>query len=125
MITTILIVDDDADILFLYQKIIEQIGFEVVGTANNGEEAIELYKSFKIKPDIILMDHRMPKKNGLEATKEILNVSDHTKIIFASADRSIENQALSVGAVSFKKKPFSIERLKKNILKAMNLTQSI
>lgn len=67
----------------------------------------------------------MPKKNGLEATKEILSISNHTKIIFASADRSVEKEALSIGAVKFKKKPFSIERLKKNILKVINLTQQI
>ncbi|MFX1500811.1 MAG: response regulator [Promethearchaeota archaeon] len=119
---TILLVDDDTDILFLYQKMIERIGFEVVGTAINGEEAVELFKSFQIKPDIILMDHRMPKKNGIDATKEILNISNHAKIIFASADRSVEKEALSIGAVSFKEKPFSMEKLKDNILKAMNLT---
>ena len=125
MITTILIVDDDTDILFLYQKMIERIGFKVIGTANNGEKAVQLYKSFQIKPDVILMDHRMPKKNGLEATKEILSISNRSKIIFASADKSIEKQALSIGAVSFKKKPFSIERLKNNILKVINFTQQI
>lgn len=103
MIIKILIVDDDTDILFLYQKMIERIGFEVIGTAKNGEEAVQLYKSHEIKPDIILMDHRMPKKNGLEASKEILSISDHTKIIFASADKSVEEEARSLGVVSFKK----------------------
>ncbi|MFX1365970.1 MAG: response regulator [Promethearchaeota archaeon] len=120
---SILIVDDDTDILFLYQKMIERIGFEVMGIALNGEEAVQLFKSFQRKPDIILMDHRMPKKNGLEATKEILSINNNSKIIFASADKSVEKEALSVGAISFKEKPFSMENLKNNILKAMNLTQ--
>ncbi len=116
-------VDDDTDILLLYQKMLEHIGFEVVGTANNGEEAVQLFKSFQRKPDIILMDHRMPKKNGIETTKEILTINNHSKIIFTSADSSIEKEALSVGALSFLKKPFSLESLKENILKAMISTQ--
>ncbi len=123
MITTVLIVDDDTDILFLYQKMLECIGVEVVGTALDGEEAVQIFKSFQRKPDIILMDHRMPKKNGLEATKEILSINNRVKIIFASADSSIEKEALSVGAISFKEKPFSIEKIKNNLLKAMNLNQ--
>ncbi|MFW9988296.1 MAG: response regulator, partial [Candidatus Odinarchaeota archaeon] len=76
MITTVLIVDDDTDILFLYQKMLECIGVKVVGTALDGEIAVQLFKSFQIKPDIILMDHRMPKKNGIEATKEILSINN-------------------------------------------------
>ncbi|MFX0029305.1 MAG: response regulator [Candidatus Hermodarchaeota archaeon] len=116
-------VDDDLEILFLYQKMIEYIGFEVIGVANDGDEAVELYRCFKNKPDIILMDHRMPKKNGLEATKEILNIDCSTKIIFTSADVSIKDEALAIGAVSFKQKPFSIENLKNNILKVIDLIQ--
>ncbi|MFW9988851.1 MAG: response regulator [Candidatus Odinarchaeota archaeon] len=123
MITSsILIVDDDREILLLYQKMLEHIGFEVVGTANNGEEAVQLFKSFQRKPDIILMDHRMPKKNGVEATKEILSISNHSKIIFTSADNSIKKEALSVGAVTFLKKPFSIEKLRQSILNVINST---
>ena len=62
----------------------------------------------------------MPKKNGIEATKEILKLSNHSKIIFTSADSSIKEEALAAGAVSFKKKPFAIEDLKSNIEKIYN-----
>ena len=52
------------------------------------------------------MDHRMPVKNGIEATKEILANSSEIKpkIIFASADKTIKEIALSIGATSFKDK---------------------
>ncbi|MFX1371827.1 MAG: response regulator [Promethearchaeota archaeon] len=124
MITiSILIVNDDTDLLFLYQKMIEHIGFEVVGIAFNGEKAVELYKLFQRKPDIILMDHRMPKIKGVEVTKEILNISNHSKIIFKCADKSVEKEILSIGAVSSLEKPFSLERLRKSILNVSNLTQ--
>jgi len=82
-----------------------------------------MYNRFSTKPDIILMDHRMPIKNGIEATKEIFqNSSDiKQKIIFISADRSIKETALSIGVISFKNKPFSLERLFNNIEKAASL----
>ena len=113
----ILIVEDEPHIQFLYKNLVSVLGYEVIGVASNGEEAINLYKSFSIEPDIILMDHRMPKKNGIEATKEILKISNHTKIIFVSADSSIREEAFSIGVASFKEKPFTIDKLKRNIEK--------
>jgi two-component system chemotaxis response regulator CheY len=86
-------------------------GFEVIAEAKNGEEAVNLYNSFSKKPDIILMDHRMPIKNGIEATKQILKMNTKTKIIFTSADNSIKKEALSIGAKSFLDKPFGIAQL--------------
>ena len=82
-----------------------------------------MYNRFSTKPDIILMDHRMPIKNGIEAAKEIFqNSSDlKPKIIFVSADRSIKETALSIGVISFKNKPFSLERLFNNIEKAASV----
>lgn len=116
---SILIVDDEPSIQFTFKHIFLAYGFEIAGIANNGEEAIGLFKSFVNKPDIILMDHRMPIKNGLEATKEILQLDNDTKIIFTSADSSIKNEALSLGAVSFQDKPFKIEKMIEEIYKAL------
>jgi len=76
-----------------------------------------MFKSFITKPDVILMDFRMPFKNGLEVTKEILKIDNNSKIIFTSADNSIKNLALSIGVISFKEKPFKHEKLIKNINK--------
>ena len=94
-------------------------GFEIAGVANNGEKAVSMFKSFLEKPEVILMDHRMPIKNGLEATKEILKIDNNTKIIFTSADESVKEDALAIGAFSFKNKPFEIEHLISNIEKAL------
>ena len=113
----VFIVEDEPNLQFLYKNIISNLGFEVIGTASDGEEAVNVYKSFSTEPDVILMDHRLPKKNGIEATKEILQASNHTKIIFISADSSIKEEALSIGVVSFKEKPFTIDKLKRNIEK--------
>ncbi len=80
-----------------------------------------MYKNFPIKPDIIIMDHRMPIKSGIEASKEILSINSEAKIIFASADTTIKEIALSIGVLCFKTKPFSNKKLIENIEKALRI----
>ena len=83
----------------------------MAGIAEDGEEAVKMFKSFRIKPKVILMDHRMPEKNGIKTSEEILSLDKKVKIIFVSADSSIKEEALSIGAFSFWEKPFTIEQL--------------
>jgi len=116
----ILIVEDDLSLQRLYEMMLITFGFEVVGKASNGKDAVELFLSLPLKPDIILMDHRMPLKNGIDASIEILKVNSQTKIIFTSADRSIANKALSIGVSSFIEKPFAITALHKEIERVHN-----
>ena len=56
----------------------------MIGKVNNGEEAVNLYRTFSNKPEIILMDHRMPIKNGIEATKAIIKINKNALIILLS-----------------------------------------
>ncbi len=107
----IFIVDDDQSLQRLYILILTGAGFEIIDTALNGKVAVEKFLSFKEKPDIILMDHRMPIKNGLDAMIEILQIETHEKIIFTSADISIKQKALSLGACEFIDKPFNMGKL--------------
>lgn len=99
----------------LYTLILKEIGFGIVKTANNGKEAIKKFKSDSENPDLIIMDYRMPIMNGIDTMIQILEIEERTKIIFASADDSIKESALSKGAISFLKKPFDIEDLQKII----------
>ena len=115
----IFIVEDDDALRVLYEKALKLNGYNVIGSARDGEEAVRMFKKFSNKPDIILMDHRMPIKNGLEAAKEILEITNKSKIIFASADKSVREEAISMGIVSFKDKPFTLEKLINNIKKAL------
>jgi len=123
-IINIFIVEDDNSLRLLYEKALNLSGYNVIGSAKDGDEAVNMYKRFETKPDVILMDHRMPIKNGIDATKEILHNSSNIKpkIIFVSADKTIKDLALSVGAISFKDKPFTLERLFSNIEKATKIT---
>ena len=107
----IFIVDDDESLQRLYELILREAGFEIIETAINGKEAIEKYNKLEIKPDIILMDHRMPIKNGLDSMVEILKTHNNAKIIFASADNSVKEKAKSLGACAFLDKPFKMQEL--------------
>lgn len=103
--------EDDRSIQTLYKKFLDLYDFNVVGTASNGEEAVQKFISFNKKPDIILMDHRMPVKDGIQATREILSIDSSINIIFASADKTIKDEAQKLGIIGFLEKPFSLEVL--------------
>jgi two-component system, chemotaxis family, protein-glutamate methylesterase/glutaminase len=107
---TILVVDDSEVIRFLFTKSLErEPDFRVVGTANNGVEAIEMAK--KHQPDIVLLDIEMPQMDGLTALPGILASSGDTKIFIISGDsRDSATKAvksLSLGASDFLLKPGS------------------
>jgi two-component system chemotaxis response regulator CheY len=108
---SIFIVDDDQSLQKLYSLILREAGFVIIDTAINGKDAIEKYHKLNAKPDVILMDHRMPIKNGLDAMTEILHINRDERIIFASADISVKQKAISLGAYAFLDKPFKMQVL--------------
>ncbi len=114
--------EDEFSLLRLYELVLTTFGHTIMGVAKDGEEAVQKYLNFTSKPDIIIMDHRMPKKNGIEATLEILEINKDAKIIFASADIEARKKAEMMGAFSFKTKPFSNEKLVRNVEKALKKT---
>lgn len=103
------IADDEPDIRVIYREILEEEGYDVLGEACSGEGCIEEITRMKTEPDIIIMDHRMLKMNGLEATRELLKLNPDFKIIFASADVSVKREALAAGAKVFLEKPFRMD----------------
>ena len=80
---------------------------------------VEHFKNLNKKPDIIILDYRMPNKNGIQILEEILQIDNTSKIIFASADNKIKIEALSKGAKFFLDKPFSLKELYKTVLKLL------
>lgn len=105
---TIFIVDDEPMLHELYGDILEISGHEIVANAYDGDEAVEIFKKMNEPPEVVIMDHRMPGKDGIETTKEILEINPDIKILFASADAAIKNDALASGACDFLSKPFAI-----------------
>jgi len=120
----VLIVEDDVSLLNLYEMVLQAHDYNVVGKAKNGNEAVSIYKSLLQKPDVVIMDHRMPIKTGLEASKEILEFDPNAKIIVATADKEIKKEMEALTIQSFKNKPFSNQRLINNIKKAMDQADS-
>ncbi len=117
MAIKVFIVEDEIDVLEMYREVMEDEGFDVVGWAFDGVEAVRRYAGLEQKPDVVIMDYRIPLKTGVEAAREIMSMDPEARIIFASADDSARKEALELGAVSFKKKPFTVDRLIENIEK--------
>ncbi len=92
-----------------YREILRIYGFDVVGWSYNGEEAIKKYRNLNPRPDVIIMDHRLPMKNGVETTQEILQIDPHARVLFVSADMSARSSAIANGAAGFLRKPFELK----------------
>jgi len=106
----VFVVDDEDFIRDLYKDMFESRGHTVF-SAKDGDEALKLIKDMPSKPDAVIMDHRMPGKDGIETTKEIRKFDPSIPIIFSSADETVRDKAISAGAVSFWTKPFPISML--------------
>jgi len=105
--------------LNLYKIILAEMGDYSVEFSTNGRDAVDNYRILSEKPKVIIMDHRMPVMNGFDAMIEILQLDGGTKIIFASADTTMRDLSISMGATAFLSKPFKIEDLMHLINKAI------
>ena len=101
----VLIVDDAIFMRNIIKDIFSSGGFEVVGEAANGLEAVEKFR--ELKPDLTTMDLVMPFKNGIEATREIVKADPKAVVIMCSAlgQEAMVMEAIEAGAVDFIVKP--------------------
>ncbi|WAM34165.1 response regulator transcription factor [Caldicellulosiruptor morganii] len=113
--TKVLIVDDDVLILDGLKVILELEGFEVVGLARNAKEAYEMCQSHK--PDVVLMDIRMPVEDGISGTKNIKADFPETKVIILTTFKDDEfiKGAISYGADGYILKSSSADHLVESI----------
>ncbi|MCD6254148.1 MAG: response regulator [Thermotogae bacterium] len=111
MAQKVLIVDDAAFMRMLLKDIITKAGYEVVGEAGNGVEAVQKYK--ELKPDMVTMDITMPQMDGIQAIKEIKKIDPDAKIIVCSAmgQQAMVVEAIQAGAKDFIVKPFQHSRV--------------
>ncbi|HTY75859.1 MAG TPA: response regulator [Candidatus Nanoarchaeia archaeon] len=112
---TILVADDSVYMRNLLKRILDESGYEVIGEASNGDEAIEKYQL--LKPDILLLDIVMGEgkiaKTGLDALRKIVAEDPQAKVVICSAldENNLVNDAMKAGAKSFVVKPFEPEKL--------------
>ncbi len=119
--TRLIVADDAPFIREIVRHALEKAGSIIlVGEAVDGVEAVEL--AMKARPDVILMDIIMPRKSGIEASKEILERLPGTRIIaFSTVDQeTMVMRALEAGCVSFMEKPFKGEDLIRAIQESMS-----
>lgn len=115
----ILVVDDAAFMRMMLKDILIKGGYQVVGEAANGLEAIDQYD--KLKPDLVTMDITMPKMEGIEALTRIKQNDPKARVIMCSAmgQQLMVVQAIQAGAKDFVVKPFQAERVLEAIKKVL------
>jgi two-component system, chemotaxis family, chemotaxis protein CheY len=120
MANKILIVDDAAFMRMMIKDILTKNGFDVVGEAADGSQAVDKYK--ELKPDLVTMDITMPEKDGIAALKEIKGFDSGAKIIMCSAmgQQAMVIDAIQAGAKDFIVKPFQADRVIEAIQKALS-----
>jgi len=115
----LLVVDDAPFIREIVRHVANANSIELVGEAADGVEAVEM--TLKLRPNVILMDIIMPRKSGIEATKEIKALHPEIKIIaFSTADQeTMVMRALEAGCCNFLVKPFKSEELVAMVMKSI------
>ncbi len=116
-----IMIADDSDAIRMVLKDVIQIGHhELVAEAVNGDEAVKIFNA--TKPDLLLLDLAMPKKDGLGVIKEIMATNPNAKIVMitASDNLKIMQECLKEGALSYVLKPFDFDQVLKIIAKSLN-----
>ncbi|MFW9998148.1 MAG: response regulator [Candidatus Odinarchaeota archaeon] len=122
---TIMIVDDDEDIVYLFEQFLEETGHEAVAKAYSGEQALDIYSKLfnehQHLPELVLIDYRMPGMDGLKLMDKILAINPSCKVIIVSADFTIKEKAVEKGAILFIEKPITVfEEFERAIEKCVN-----
>lgn len=116
----VLIVDDALFMRNMLKEIMSKGGFEVVGEAANGLEAIERYR--ELQPDLVTMDIVMPLKSGIEALGEIIQEFPEANIVMCSAlgQEALVVEAVETGAKDFIVKPFKEDQVLEIVHRIVN-----
>jgi len=113
----ILLVDDDVDLLENTSFMIQSMNYDVIA-ANDGDEAVSKYK--EMRPDLTIMDIRMPKMDGYEAFYKIKQYDANAKIVLISAyyvDEEKHQKAKAMSLLDIISKPYTFETIEDTIKK--------
>ena len=106
----VLIAEDEALIRLDLAEMLREEGYQVVGEAGDGQEAVELAES--LKPDLVIMDVKMPRRDGIDAAAEIAAKRIAPVVVLtAFSQRDLVEKARDAGAMAYLVKPFSISDL--------------
>lgn len=120
----ILIADDSAYARSILKDVLLRNGYDVVGEAENGKEALVLYE--KLKPDLVTLDIMMPEMSGIQALKEIKEQYPEAVVVMGAAmgQQNLVVDAMRSGAAEFYIKPVQAERVVEAVEIALNQRQT-
>ncbi len=102
----VLIAEDEALIRLDLAEMLKEEGYEVVGQAGDGQEAVDLADS--LRPDLVIMDVKMPRRDGIDAASEIASKRIAPIVVLtAFSQRELVERARDAGAMAYLVKPFS------------------
>ena len=104
----ILIAEDETLIRMDLAEMLRENGYEVIGEATNGEEAMTL--AAELKPDLTILDVKMPKVDGITAAEDIVRISP-VLMLTAFSQRDLVERALDAGVMAYVVKPFTVDDL--------------
>jgi signal transduction histidine kinase/DNA repair protein RadC len=112
-IETILLVDDENDIIAASRERLEDMGYDVL-VARDGNKALEILHDSETAIELVILDHIMPGITGLEVLGEILNLNPRPKVIMCSG-KEINNQIENLEGITFLRKPFTLDALSNTV----------
>lgn len=118
---TVLVVDDAKFMRYVIGRMLTRNGYEVIGEAENGEDAIEKYQA--LRPDLVTLDITMPKMDGITALKRIREFDENACVIMLTSmgQEIYVRDAIEAGARGFVVKPFN----EKVVLNALGKIESM
>ena len=114
----VLIVDDSMFVTKQISQILTSEGFDVVGTASDGQEGFEMYKEQYPNVDLVTMDITMPRMDGVTALEKIIEFDKDAKVIMISAlgKQDLVKKSLLIGAKNYIVKPLDRAKVLERIL---------
>ena len=106
----ILVAEDEPELLRFYKTFLEDRGYDVV-TARDGQECLDQYLNQKNNFSLVILDHRMPRKNGMEAAKEIAALNPMQKLLMITAYSGVLDLSEKPANMKVMTKPFEVEDL--------------
>lgn len=120
---TLLIAEDDPAMRQVIRNAVgSSPGVEVLGEADNGNEALKLYE--RLRPRVVMIDIDLPGKNGLDLAREIFDINPWTYIVFCTGFSEYRDKAFEIYAFDYLVKPFKIERITQTMNRIVDIEKS-
>jgi len=121
----VILVDDDPAVRSALRPALESLGVQVIGEAGDGLEAVEAVMT--LKPDVVLMDLRMPRMGGIEATREIKAAMPYVQVVFVTVydEPHPTRSAQDVGAYAYLLKDSSPELVREVVVRAAQVKNEL